>query len=163
MKEVFGLASHPGAKEGLHRFFFPPLRLWCNWALHILQESITSNVVFCKQFLLEWLNRITELRLERKFTGHLDQSLHKARPSAFVIIIATREVGGESNLDAPISAPSIPGWKNAILGLSCAPVPAWLGYSIFRSFLTAVLPVGIQGDLFPLPGVSRCSLKGWLG
>lgn len=57
---------------------------------------------------------------------------------------------------------SLPGWKNAILGLSCAPVLAWLGYRIFMSFLTEVLPMGIQGNLFPLPGVSTCSLKGWL-
>lgn len=163
MKQVFGLASHPGAEEGLHRFFFSPLSLWWNWALHILQESITSNV-FCKQFLLEWFHRITEnLRLERKFTGHLDQSVHKGRPSAFVFIIATHGVAGESNLMHLSSAGSLPGWKNAFLGLSCPPVLAWLGYSIFICFLTKVLPMGAQGNPFPLPSASTCSLRGWIG
>lgn len=52
-------------------------------------------------------------------------------------------------LDAPILSLFL-GWKNAILGLSCAPVLAWLGYSILMSFLSEVLPTGIQGNLFPL-------------
>lgn len=30
-------------------------------------------------------------------------------------------------------------------------------------FLTEVLPKGAQGNLFPLPGVSTCSLEGWIG
>lgn len=43
------------------------------------------------------------LRLERKIAGHLDQSLYKVGAFAFVFIIATHEVAGESK-DMHLSA-----------------------------------------------------------
>jgi len=77
--------------------------------------------------------------LERKIAGHLDQYLHKAGPSAFGFIAATREAAGESNRMNLSSALSFPGLTNAVLGLSCAPAPVCLGYSTFTSLLIAVL------------------------
>lgn len=148
MKQVFGLASHPEAREGLGRwesalwlfFSFFSLSLLWNWASHILQESITSNVVFCKRSSLERFYRIMEqLRLGRKIAGRLDQTLHKAGPAAFVIVIATHEVAGESNWMHPSPELSFPGWTNAVLSVSCAPALVCLGYSMFMSVLTAVL------------------------